>query len=69
VQTIYIKVIMKTTTSVLMVEAAALALTATITNSLGLQQVSSLSDNQQLVHFLNSPDQADPPDWRIKYYT
>jgi len=64
VQTIYIKAIMKATTSVLMAEAAALALATTIR----LQQVSFLSDNQELVHFLNGPDQADPPNWRIKYY-
>jgi hypothetical protein len=60
---------MKATTSVLMAEAAALALVATITNIFGLQQVSFLSDNQQLVYFLNAPDQANPPDRRIKYYT
>jgi len=69
VQTIYIKAIMKDTTFVLMAEAVALALATTITNLLGLQQVSFLSDNQQLVHFLNAPNQANPPDRRIKYYT
>jgi len=52
-----------------MAEATALALATTITDCLGLQQVFFLSDNQQLVHFLNGPDQADPPDWRIKYFT
>jgi hypothetical protein len=28
-----------------------------------------LSDNQQLVHFLNGADLSNPPDWRIKPYT
>jgi hypothetical protein len=62
VQTIYIKATMKGTSSVLMAEAAAFALAATVTNLLDLQQVSFLSDNQQLVHSLNDPNQADPPD-------
>jgi hypothetical protein len=62
VQTIYIKALMKGTSSVLLAKAATLALAATATNLLDLQQVSFLSDNQQLVHFLNAPNQADPPD-------
>jgi len=41
-----------------MAEAAAVALATTITNCLGLQQVFFLSDNQQLVHFLNGPQIA-----------
>jgi ribonuclease HI len=69
VQTIYIKAAMKGTSSVLMAEAAALALAATVTKHLDLQQVLFLSDNQQLVNFLNNPNPDDPPDWRIKYYT
>jgi hypothetical protein len=60
---------MKGTSSVLMAEAAALALAATVTTLLDLQQVPFLSDNQQLVHFLNAPNQANLLDWRIKYYT
>ena len=66
-QTIYIKAIMTATTSVLMAEAAAMALAAIVTICLGLQQAIFLSDNQQLVHFLNGLDQASPPEWRIKY--
>jgi len=68
-KTIYIKAIMTATTSVLMAEAAAMALAAIVTNCLGLQQVIFLFDNQQLVHFLNGLDQANPPEWRIKYFT
>ena len=45
VQTIYIKAAMKETSSVLMAEAAALALTATVAKHLHLHQVSFLSDN------------------------
>jgi len=53
----------------LMAEAAALALAAIITERPNLHQINFLSDNQQLVHFLNASDQANPPDWRIKYFT
>jgi len=69
VQTIYIKATMKGTSSVLMAEGAAHALATTVTKCLDIQQVSFLSDNQQLVNFLNDPNRDDPPDWRIKYYT
>jgi hypothetical protein len=52
-----------------MAEAAALALAAIITEKIALQRVNFLSDNQQLVNFLNAQDQTNPPEWRIKYYT
>jgi hypothetical protein len=54
-----------------MAEAAAMALAATLLESLQLylQQGTILSDNQQLVNFLNDSDLAHPPDWRIKPYT
>lgn len=69
VQTIYVKATMSAASSVLMAEAAALALAAIITEKIGLQRVNFLSDNQQLVNFLNAQDQTNPPEWRIKYYT
>jgi hypothetical protein len=69
VQTIYVKATLSEATSVLMAEAAALALAALITDKLGLRQVTFLSDNQQLVNFLNNQDQTNPLQWRIKYYT
>ena len=56
-------------TSVLMAEAAALALAATITAQLQLHHINFLSDSQQLVDFFNSSDHSNPPDWRIKYLT
>ena len=62
VQTIYIKAAMKETSSVLMAEAAALALAATVAKHLDLHQVSFLSDNQQLVNFLNNANPDDLPD-------
>ena len=34
-----------------------------------LNNTAFLSDCQQLVHFLSSADQANPPDWRIKPFT
>jgi ribonuclease HI len=68
-QTIYVKATFLAATSVLMAEVAALALAAVITEKLGLQQVTFLSDNQQLVNFLNHQDETNPPEWRIKCYT
>lgn len=52
-----------------MAEAAALALAAMITQRLSLQGVNFLSDNDQLVRFLNALDQTHPLDWRIKHFT
>lgn len=69
VQTIHVKATLNAATLVLMAEAAALALAAIVTHKLGLHRVTFLSDNQQLVHFLNDQDQSNPPEWRIKYYT
>jgi ribonuclease HI len=68
-QTIYIKAKMMGATSVLMAEAAAIALAAIVTDRLNLQQIHFLSDNQQLVQFLSAVDKGNPPDWRIKHFT
>jgi len=68
-QHIYIKAVMAASYSVLMAEAAALALAADISKRLNLQHMNFLSDNQELVHFLNSTDHSNPPDWRIKHLT
>jgi hypothetical protein len=50
-QTIYIKVVMAASSSVLMAEATALALATEITMHLNLQNMNFLSDNQELVYF------------------
>ena len=68
-QHIYIKATMLESTSVLMAEAAALALAATVTERLHLQHTNFLTDNQELVLFLNASDHSNPPDWRIKHFT
>jgi hypothetical protein len=52
-----------------MAEAAALALGSAICFSLNLTGVKFLSDSEQLVHFFNNSDLANPPDWRSKYFT
>ena len=52
-----------------MAEAAALALAAQISKNLNLHHITILSDNQQLVHFMNGPILDNPPDWRIKSLT
>jgi hypothetical protein len=56
-------------TSVLMAEAASLALASMITYTLNITGVSFLSDSALLVQFLNKQDHSDPPDWRIKPLT
>lgn len=68
-QAIYIKAKLHGCTSVLMAEAAALALASVVTNKFNLTGVTFLSDNEQLVHFLNKEDLSNPPDWRIKPFT
>jgi len=61
---------MKNSTSVLMDEAAALALAAQIALTLGINCPIFLSDNQQLVTFLNGSDHSHQPHWDIiKYFT
>lgn len=68
-QTVYIKAKLTNSSSVIMAEAAALALAAAVANSMDLNNINFLSDCEQLVHFLNAADQSNPPDWRIKYFT
>jgi hypothetical protein len=69
VQTIYIKAQVTGIHSVLMAEAAALALAARVNDSLNFDNTTFLSDCQQLVHFLNQQDQTHPPEWRMKPFT
>jgi ribonuclease HI len=66
---IFIKAAMKDASSVLMAEAAALALAIKFIKALSLQHVTVLSDNQQLVNFINGSSLHHPPDWRIKPLT
>jgi len=68
-QSIHIQARLQCCTSVLMVEVAALALSAMITSMLNITGCTFLSDYQQLVHFINSLDHSNPPDWRIKPFT
>jgi hypothetical protein len=68
-QAIYVKAQLHNCRSVLMGEAAALALGATIVKALQVQSCTFLSDSQQLVHFLHQEQQENPPQWRIKPFT
>jgi hypothetical protein len=52
-----------------MAEAAALALGAQLLKALQVHQPFFLSDNQQLVSFLNGTDHTNPPQWEIKPFT
>jgi hypothetical protein len=45
-----------------MAEAASLAFAALVTDRMNLTNINFLSDYEQLVHFLNAPDQSNPPD-------
>jgi hypothetical protein len=67
---IYIKATLNDSTSVIMAEATALALAAQIAFSLGIiiNCPIFLSDNQQLVTFLNGRDHTHPPHWNIKRF-
>jgi hypothetical protein len=52
-----------------MVEVAALTLATAITERMHLCHINFLSDNQELVQFINTTDHSNPPDWRIKPIT
>jgi ribonuclease HI len=66
---VFIKATMQESSSVIMAESAALALAANLLNQLQCRNTIILSDNQQLVHFLNGANLSNPPDWRIKSFT
>jgi hypothetical protein len=68
-QMVYIAARLNASTSVLMAEAAALALASTVTDRMNLQGINFLSDCAQLVQFLNMQDHTNPPDWRSKHFT
>ena len=68
-QSIYIKARMHNCHSVLMGEAAALALGAKLVQALQISSCFFLSDSQQLVQFLHSANKDHPPHWRMKPYT
>ena len=65
---IFIKATMQDSPLVIMAESAAIALAAQLLNHLQGHQKTLLSDNQQLVNFLNGSNFSDPPDWKIKPY-
>ena len=68
-QSIYIKATMQNCHSVLMGEAAALALGAKLVQAMQISSCNFLLDSQQLVVFLHNANQDHPTDWRMKSYT
>jgi len=66
---IFIKATMQNSFSVIMAESAALAFAANLLNQLQCRVNTILSDNQQLMHFLNGSNHSNPLDWRIEPYT
>jgi hypothetical protein len=65
---IYIRAL-KDVSSVVMAEAAALAMAASIAIKFGFMLVSFLTDSSQLQQFLSASDLNNPPDWRMLTYT
>jgi hypothetical protein len=59
---IHIKATLQNCTSVLMAEAASLALASSIIKALNIANCRYFSDCQQLVQFLNMQDLSNPPD-------
>ena len=68
-RTIYIKAVITNSTSVLMAEAAAMALATPVTSALSIQNTIFLTNNQLLVSFFNGTDFSSPPIWDIKPFT
>lgn len=69
VQTICIKALMSGAHSVIMAEAAGLALAAMVADNVHFTNITFLSDYNILVQFLNADDQNHPLDWRMKPFT
>jgi ribonuclease HI len=65
----FIKVRVEHVTSVLMAEAAGMAIAAVITSQLGFQTMSFFTDSQALAGFYNGQDLHTPPQWNIKPFT
>jgi hypothetical protein len=66
---ICIRVLVKDVSLVVMAEAAALAMAASIAIKFGFMRVSFLTDSSKLQQFLLALDQNNPPDWRMLTYT
>jgi ABC-type sulfate transport system substrate-binding protein len=66
---IHIKATFQDASSVIMAEAAAVALAAKILTVMQLTEAQILSDKITLLQFLNDQDHNHPPDWRMKPYT
>ena len=60
---------MSNTTSVIMAEATTLALATSVASLINLHNPNYLSDNQELVPFLNNTNFSSPSNWRIKVLT
>lgn len=66
---LYIKAQINNITSVIMAEAAAMALAALVSTMLQIEEISYLTDSQLLVNYLNGPDHSNPPHWDVKPFT
>jgi len=66
---VYIRAKMHECNSVIMAEAAAMLLAATILSKLQVQGGTFLTDNQILAGYFNNTSSVQVPDWRIKHIT
>ena len=66
---IYIKAVVTNINSVLMAEASAMVLAASILTAMNITSPTFLTDNQQLVTYFNAADRSSPPQWDIKHIT
>jgi hypothetical protein len=66
---LYVKAQLQQASSVLMAEAASLALAAWIISLLRMEDITFLTDSQLLVNFFNGLDFSSPPHWDIKPFT
>jgi hypothetical protein len=66
---VYIQANLASVSSVFTAEAAALALAAILVRRLNISEATFLSDNQQLVTYLNSTSAVQLPRWDAKIYT
>jgi hypothetical protein len=66
---VYIKAFFPNASSIFMAEATTLLLAGTIVSRLGISEASFLSDNRQLVSYINNTTKEQIPRWDAKLQT
>jgi len=65
----YIKASLQNSSSIIMVESAAMALAADVTSLLNISDMSFITDNQILATFYNGDNFDQPPSWDVRPFT